>query len=46
MTQIIHSVIDRDTQEQIELFERFLDAVKAGRRVSFTQTKTSLRLKI
>jgi hypothetical protein len=38
--------IDADTQEHIELFERFLDAVQASRRVSFTQTETSLRLKL
>jgi hypothetical protein len=38
--------IDPNTQEHIELFERFLDAVKASRRVSFTQTKTGLRLKV
>jgi hypothetical protein len=36
--------IDRDTQEQIELFERFLEAVKAGRQVSFTSTKTCLKM--
>jgi hypothetical protein len=36
----------KDIKEQIELFERFLEAVKAGRLVSFASAKTCLKLKV
>jgi hypothetical protein len=40
------STRDRDTEENVQLFEEFLDAVEAGREVRFTQTCTSLELTV
>ena len=37
---------DRDKQEQVQLFEKFLDAVEAGHQVSFRQTSISLELDV
>jgi hypothetical protein len=38
--------VDPDRDEQIEFFERFLDAVQNGYQVSFTHTRTGLRMKV
>jgi hypothetical protein len=43
---VIAAELSSATQEQIELFDKFLEAVEARRAVSFTHTKTCLRLKV